>query len=179
MADTSFAFKAPWGRTLKVVSAVGTLFLTGIAALEAAVIPRDLLGGWPWAVATFLPLLILAASMLFVVRGYSLSPNLLQVQRLLWRTQIPLESLHRAWASPDATAGSFRLFGNGGLYSFTGIFRNKRLGAYRSFVTDSRRAVVLELAGRTLVVTPESPDELLAQLQLICPTAEVARIQGG
>lgn len=168
-------FRALWGRPLKAVSAVATALLLGIAALEAVVLPRHLLGGWPWLVATFLPLLILAGSLPFVVRGYVLSPGRLQVQRLLWRTEIPLESLSRAWASPEATSGSLRLFGNGGLFSFTGLFRNKRLGTYRAFFTDATRAVALELPGRNVVVSPESPAEFLAQLQRLCPSAEVLR----
>src|SRR5688572_4245788 len=130
MSNPTSAFRAPWGQPLKLVSLFATVLLVGISTLEAFVLPRQLLGGWPWLVGTFMPLLILVASLLFVVRGYSLSPGLLHVQRLLWSTKIPLESLRSAWASPDATSGSLRLLGNGGLYSSTGIFRNSRLGTY-------------------------------------------------
>ena len=173
MSSPTSSFAAPWGRSLKVMSLVATLLLGGVALLEAVVLPRDLLGGWPWLAGTFLPLAILALSLLFVVRGYSLSPGYLHVQRLLWQTAVPLDSLRAAWASPEATSGSLRLFGNGGLYSITGGFRNSRLGRYRAFVTDPRLAVVLDFGDRKAVVTPDSPAAFLAALQLVCPAVEL------
>lgn len=169
MSDPTSTFAAPWGRWLKVMSLAGTALLGGVALLQVVVLPRDLLGGWPWLTGTFLPLGILAVCPLFVVRGYSLSPGRLHVQRLLWETVVPLDSLRSAWAAPDAMSGSLRLFGNGGLFSITGLFRSPRLGSYRAFVTDPRLAVVLDLGDRKVVVTPESPDAFLAQLQLVCP----------
>ena len=168
-------FTAPWGTFVRSVSAGATVLLAGIAVLEARVIPRDLLGGWPWWLGVSLPAAILLISLLFVVRGYSLGAGVLYIQRLLWQTELPLESLQAAWASPDAMSGSLRLFGNGGLYSLTGLFRNSRLGNYRAFATDPKRAVVLELERRKVVVTPDSPVDFLRQLQLVCPRATVSQ----
>lgn len=165
------AFRAPWSRLLILISWGAGGLLTAIAVLEAVAIPRHLLGGWPWLAATGVPLLIVVGCALFVVRGYALSPGTLHVQRLLWRTRIPLDGLHAAWASPDAMAGSIRLFGNGGLFSFTGLFRNRTLGKYRSFATEPRLAVVLELPQRKVVVTPESPQLFLEHLELVAPGA--------
>jgi hypothetical protein len=155
-----------------------TVLLGGISALQAFVVPRDLLGGWPWLLGTALPATILVVSALFVVRGYTIDPAAVRVQRLLWETAIPLESLQRAWASPDAMSGSFRLFGNGGLFSVTGLFRNRRLGKYRAFAMDPKRAVVLEFSTRKVVVTPDSPEQFLSQLQLVCPTLGTTQASG-
>jgi hypothetical protein len=171
MKPSTIVSRAPWGRSLRAVSFLATALLLGIALLEAFAIPRHLLGGWPWAAATFLPLLILFASLLFAVRSYSLENNMLRVRRLFWHTDISLNSLTSAWASPEAMSGSLRLFGNGGLYSITGIFRNARLGTYRAFATDPRCAVVLELSPRKVVITPEDPDSFVRHLQPLCPSA--------
>jgi hypothetical protein len=54
---------------------------------------------------------------------------------------------------------SIRTFGNGGFFSFSGFYRNKLLGAYRAFVTDRHQTVVLRYGGRTVVVSPSSPEE--------------------
>ncbi len=51
--------------------------------------------------------------------------------------------------------------GNGGLFSFTGFFRNKALGTYRAFVTDPRKTVVLHFPRRTVVISPGSPKEFV------------------
>jgi hypothetical protein len=50
------------------------------------------------------------------------------------------------------------LFGNGGLFSFTGVFRSPKLGRYRAYVTDPARTVILRFAERIAVVSPEDPD---------------------
>ena len=95
-----------------------------------------------------LPGTALVGCALFTIRGYEVDSTAVYVQRLLWRTQIPLAGLELAWASPEAMAGSIRLFGNGGLFSFSGLFRNRRLRSYRAFATDPALAVVLESSRR-------------------------------
>ena len=72
MDDRAPSFAAPWGTSVKVVSIFASVFLLGLAAGEGFIIPRHLLGGWPWLVAIGLPLLIVVLSALFVVRGYTL-----------------------------------------------------------------------------------------------------------
>ncbi len=55
-----------------------------------------------------------------------------------------------------------RLFGIGGLFASTELFQNDVLGRYRVFGTDPEWAVVLKLAKRTLVVTPDEGAALIA-----------------
>lgn len=166
-------FDAPWGTLLRVASIVATLLLAGVALLEAVVLPRDLLGGWPWRAAVALPLAILAGAALFTVRGYVLEGGELRIVRLFWHTRLPLDGLTAAWADPEAMRKSLRLFGNGGLYSLTGLYRNARLGNYRAWATDPKRAVVLELPGRKLVVTPDAPERFLEALRTIRPSLRI------
>ncbi|MFN7139357.1 MAG: PH domain-containing protein, partial [Limisphaerales bacterium] len=79
------------------------------------------------------------------------------IHRLGWVTKFNLGELQSFAADPTAMDGSIRLFGNGGLFAFTGLFRNKKLGNYRAFATDPKRAVVLRLKERVIVVTPDDP----------------------
>jgi hypothetical protein len=102
-------------------------------------------------------LLLMAGTALLTVRGYRLDGRQLLVDRLLWSTRIPLEGLQATEIVPDAMRRSIRLWGNGGLFAFTGWFRNRRLGTYRAFATDPARAVVLYFSNRRIVVTPEDP----------------------
>jgi len=60
--------------------------------------------------------------------------------------------------------GSIRLFGNGGLFSFSGFFRNQALGIYRAYVTDPALTVVLVFAERTLVISPVQPEAFVKRL---------------
>ncbi len=65
---------------------------------------------------------------------------------------------------PDALRGSIRLFGNGGMFSFTGLFRSPKLGRYRAYVTDPARTVTLRFADRVVVVSPSDPAAFVRDL---------------
>lgn len=155
---------APWSGFLKGISVVVTLLLLGISWLIASVVPMHAL---PWlrTVTAALPLLILLAAVPFVVRGYEVRDGMLCVRRLGWTTRVALGELHEAAIDPQAGAGSIRLFGNGGLFSFSGWFRNAKLGRYRAFVTDWQCAVVLRAAACTVVLSPADPTGFVRGLQ--------------
>jgi hypothetical protein len=112
-----------------------------------------------WLVAFILPV-----AALFIVRSYTIEPNMLAIRRLLWATRLPLAGLQSAEVSPNVMRGSLRLFGNGGMFSITGLFRNRALGNYRAFVTDLTRTVVLRFPKRTFVISPENPERFVADI---------------
>lgn len=62
--------------------------------------------------------------------------------------------------------GSECTFGKGGLYSITGWYHNRPLGAYRAYVTDPKCAVVLVYEERTVVVSPAEAEDFLRDLDL-------------
>jgi len=155
---------APWSGFLKGISIVVTLLLPGVSLLVAVTVPAHL----PPVLRTLtvaLPLVILLAAVPFVVRDYALRDGTLQVRRLFWTTSVALGKLREATIDPQAGAGSIRLFGNGGLFSFSGWFRNAKLGRYRAFVTDWQRAVVLRGAICTVVLSPADPAGFVRDLQ--------------
>jgi hypothetical protein len=88
----------------------------------------------------------------------------LRIERLGWSTRWPLAMFSGGLVDPEAMKGSLRLCGNGGLFAFCGWFRNKKLGVYRAFATDLRRSVVLRFGARTVVVTPDDPQQFLAEV---------------
>jgi len=149
-------YTAPWSTSLIVVSSVATIICVG-AAISVA------WSGRPWI--ALLPLAIVCGGIFFTSRGYTVSPDALLVHRLFWTTRLPLSGLHCAQVDPEAMRRSFRTFGNGGLFSFTGWFRNTALGAYRAFVTDPHRSVVLHFATRTVVVSPSAPEDFVHDIR--------------
>ena len=167
---------APWSTALKVVSTLATLLLAAVAIALFHFIPRGT--AVPFAetfgtIVLIVPVATLLFAVLFIVSGYDLDRHHLYVQRLLWRTSIPLDGLTRAWHDPAAMRRSMRLFGNGGLFGITGIYQNKTLGRYRAFVTDPRQTVVLQLASRTVVISPAYPQAFLGELRLLHPQIAV------
>lgn len=169
--------RAPWSASLWVVSLLSVAILLLVCGSIAALVPA-----WPWAglplvLGIFLPLVILLGSALFIVRGYELDSTELRIQRLVWVTTIPLAGLERAWRDPTSLFRSLRLFGNGGLFSISGLFWNRNLGRYRAFATHPKRAVVLGLGHRKVVVTPEDPERFLRELRELHPLLESSRRQ--
>jgi len=163
---------APWSTAVKLVSAVGTGVLLAVTYALYRAVPRGTRVPFAETFGTFMvavPALILFIAVLFVVTGYRLDASGLYVQRLLWTTHIDLKGLDRAWHDPSAMCRSLRLFGNGGLFSITGWFRNATLGRYRAFVTDPGKSVVLRSPTRVVVLSPADPLGFLSTLKLSFP----------
>ena len=155
MPDIDFA--APWGTMLKVMSAIGTLVLVGIPAFMLATIDfeADMIQGIG---AVMMCLVILILTLLFTVRGFTVSGSTLLVRRLLWNTRLDLTGLRSVTVDRNAMKGSIRTIGNGGLFSFSGTFRSRSLGKFRAFVTEMSSCVVLDLKSGRVVVSPDNPE---------------------
>lgn len=160
---------APWPTSLKALSGVGTILLLAVWYGAAQGVPARGAAHWVGTFMTWLPPALLLGALLFTVRGYEVGAGELRVRRLLWSTVIPLEGTVRAWQDPKAIRRSLKVFGNGGLYAFTGVYRSKSLGRYRLFATDPAMAVVVQLPGRTVVVTPELPHAFVHSLSQAAP----------
>ncbi len=108
--------------------------------------------------------IIWIAALLFIVRGYTIDPNILYIQRLLWNTKIDLSNLKSVEFNPEAIKSSIRTFGNGGLFSFSGYFKNQELGSYRHFSTNHKNAVILHFDKKTIVISPDDPKIFVSTL---------------
>jgi hypothetical protein len=150
-------YKAPWSRTLVLMSGFTALLLMGVA-IVVYLNANQVFISW-------ILFLVVGSGALFTIRGYSLTRDDVLVRRLFWSTRLSLRELASARFEPDVMTGSIRLFGNGGLFSFTGLFRNRVLGSYRAFVTDPHRTVVLRFPRRVVVLSPGEPDAFVEQIR--------------
>ncbi len=168
------SFSAPWGAPLAIMTAAFTVIcllvplpgvMIGLGSSAALRAPgMSMIPPWAGWLLVAVPLLTLVVSAAFMVRGYILTDSRLSIVRLGWESRLDLSRLNSATVDPDALRGSLRLFGNGGFFSFTGWFRNKKLGIYRAYVTDTKRAVVLRFADKTVVITPDDPQKFVAEI---------------
>jgi hypothetical protein len=172
MKETSF--KAPWGAPLAVMTALcgivclflamlGAMICLGNAATTRA-LGISMIPPYAGQLLIGASLLAFAAGAALMVRGYILTENSLRIKRLGWETRLDLARLQSATADADAFRGSLRLFGNGGFFSFTGWYRNRKLGVFRAYATHAAKAVVLRLADKTVVVTPDDPQKFVAEI---------------
>ena len=156
-------YNAPWSTSLIVVSvAFAVICLGATAGCWWGLCATRLLSAFRWT--AILPLVLLLGALPFIVRGYTITRDAILVHRPLWDTKLPRAGLESASADPEAMRGSLRTFGNGGGFSITGFYYNKRLGSYRAWVTDPHRAVVLRYANRRVVLSPDKPREFVRQL---------------
>jgi Bacterial PH domain len=156
-------FGAPWSRSLKAASLFAVVMLTIVAAAGMFVMPARLL--LARCVMIGLPIGVLTMSFLSMVSGYTLTAAELQVERPLWNTVFPLAQLLSVAGDQEVFKGSLRLFGNGGIFSFTGFFWKRGLGCYRAFATDPGRAVILKFRKRIIVITPDDPPRFIVRVR--------------
>jgi hypothetical protein len=156
-------FRAPWSRSLKTASRIAVAILLGIAVAGIVLMPARIPLVRVFMVAV--PVFFLMSALLFMVSGYSLTATALEVRRPLWTTTYALADLVSVAGDSEALRGSLRLFGNGGLFSFTGIFWNKKLGLFHAYGTDPERAVVLKFRTRMIVVTPDDTQRFIVRVR--------------
>jgi len=150
---------APWSSSLKGIPLVATGICVGVGFLLAA---RD---GPAGRLGVWLMVWLVGGALLFTVRGYLIGGDAIRVRRLFWSTRLPLAGLKAVEADPRAMEGSFRVFGNGGFFAFSGRFHNERLGQFRAYVTHPAKAVVLRYEDRTVVVSPSVPEEFVRDVE--------------
>lgn len=146
-------FAAPWGTHLKVLTPLTTLLIA--SALAAVLIQPGQDRVRPWVAALLIGVLLGGPA--FMVLGYEVSPGTLSILRPGWRTRIPLTEFRSAEPGGAPDAFRIRLFGNGGFWSITGLFWNRRLRCYRSFANNPRQAVILHFERRRIIVSPDQP----------------------
>lgn len=160
--DAGTKFGAPWSRELRLMTTLALAIGLGIPLIGLFSFPAKLLVLRWFLIA--IPLLLLIASSFFAVRGYTLAERELIIHRPGWETRFDLTSLVSATFDPPALSGTIRLAGNGGLFAFCGLFRNRKLGNFRLFGTDLHRAVILKFTDKVVVVTPDNPEKFTAEI---------------
>ena len=154
-------FNAHWGTPLKIISLIGSAVCLGVSGMCFFSMARTPIPQFMPALVAGIPLSILLIAAFFMVKGYQISGNMLFIHRLGWATRVSLDRLVSIEYDPSAMKGSIRIFGNGGLFSFSGSFRNRKLGSYRAYVTDTKNSVVIKSANVVIVVSPDSPDRFV------------------
>ncbi|MDR3701841.1 MAG: PH domain-containing protein [Candidatus Sulfopaludibacter sp.] len=108
-------------------------------------------------------------------RGYTVEGQTLLVQRTIGTVRIPLQEIRelRAGAADDFE-GAIRLFGNGGLFGYYGLFQTAKLGKCTWYVTNRSKAVVIVAGAKTVVVSPDDVDGFLAAVRSVVPVPVAA-----
>jgi hypothetical protein len=149
-------YAAPWSAGLKWSSWAVTILMAGIA------VELGRRGGWLLA---FAPLAFMSLVVFTMIRGYEIKGGVLRVRHLGWSTDLPLTGLVSVEAKPEAMRDCERMFGNGGAFSYSGRYRSEWLGPFQAYVSDPARSVVLSWGNRSIVVSPDSPEDFVRDVR--------------
>ncbi len=164
-------FKAPWGKFLIVMTSIALTILlgcvvTGFFGIIGIITIRLDEYYLLWNLLMFgIPGITIISTLFLMIRKYEIQGSKLLIHRLGWKKVIDLSNIETVKADPKAVNSSIRLFGNGGLFAFSGIYRNKELGNYRIFATDFKNNVVIKTSEKTYVITPENPETFVEKLK--------------
>lgn len=139
-------FKAPWDLLLIVLSSLFVIIIS---------LPLFL---FPIYYNILISIILLLSLLIFIITGYSIKNYKLIVHRLAWKNIFDLSELKSIEINNCARNNSWRLFGIGGAFSYSGIFRNSHIGKYRAYATYRKKSVVLHFRNQVIVVTPDSPE---------------------
>jgi len=156
-------FTAPWGIHVKIMTIGGSLICLGAPMFFIAP-PDSSFAGQFMFYCMKAPLFLWLGSLLFVIRGYSITEDSILIHRLIWATRLPLEHLNEVDLGNTTFRNSIRCFGNGGLFGISGLYYNKCVGTFRVFVTDTTHTVLLKFASRTILLSPDDPRRFVSAL---------------
>jgi len=147
-------FSAPYDKVTKTLSAA-------VCALVALV---ALVTGNLYIAAA--GAVLIGACYAWSPRGYSIAERSILIDRLIGTVRISLDGVREARrATADDFTGCIRLFGNGGLFGYYGLFRTSRLGKSHWYLTNRASAVVVVTPEKTVLVSPQDPERFLAVLR--------------
>ena len=148
------SFSASYDATTKIISAALCVVFLVIAAATHNV------------VVGCLCLIVLIGAYAYSPRGYAIRERSIIVNRLIGNVDIPLDGLREIRAvAADDLRGCIRLWGDGGLFGYYGLFRTSKLGKCTWYVTNRTHAVVVITGAKTALFSPDDVDGFLAAIQ--------------
>lgn len=155
-------FKASYDTTVKILSFFVTLLLIVLV--------------FPLRKAPLLPLVIylivcvatIAISFGFSILHYSIQNETLIIHRPFGNKEFPIRDIQQAIPiDPKSLKWSIRLWGNGGLFGFYGIFSNNKFGRMHWYMTNKKTPVLLQLSKKKIIVSPDDPIAFIVGLKLL------------
>ena len=163
-------FSASYDKSTKILTVVLGVLLAAIAFILT--MNMAIIGGGVAAVI----MLMYGVAYAYSPRDYVSSDRSMVVRRLAGNVRIPLDGIRDARAgTKDDLAGCIRLWGNGGVFGYYGLFQTSKLGRCRWYVTNRRNAVVVVTDQQTTLFSPDDVDGFLVAIRESVPVTETLR----
>ena len=154
LPDRPQYFSASYDLTTKIISTAvcvvfGLIFLATMNTIVAVVCGA-----------------VIIVSYAYSPGGYTILNGRIAVKRLLGNVDVPLNYVREVRrAAADDFKGGIRLFGDGGLFGYYGLFQTSKLGKCTWYVTNRRNAVVVITGAKTYIFSPDDVDGFVAAVR--------------
>lgn len=144
------------GISSAVMLTTGIVLAIGVAFLLIAIFLRS--AYWvPQIIAALFALFVLVI-FLRVPVGYELDGDTLTVMYRVGSVRFGQVSSCRPMH--ERVSLGLRQWGNGGLFAFTGVYRNKEYGVFRAYITNFDQLVLVEtVAGDKILISPANAED--------------------
>lgn len=162
------SFSSPWGARVRILTSVVAVIFLGFSMFTA--FNPEVSQSQVWGLR-FLPALIFLVMNLvmapYLVLGYEVSAGEISIRRLGWVKRIPLTGISSVTCDPLALRGATKIIGNDGYLAMIGLFKSKKMGFFRAFVTDGSRVVILKWQDKTILISPDEPQTFIQSLEAL------------
>ena len=162
-------FPLSWGRLVWGMSIIAcTIFVLVVLSVQWSTAQEGYEAQWvygKWGTYGVIGLIV-GICVLYAPLRYRVTPAYVEVVRLAPNWRIPRDAIAAA-GRVDVTR-SWRVFGNGGLFGFSGWYRNSELRTYYAAYTRRENTIVLwrEEGDIPVVLSPDDPEAFLAALNV-------------
>jgi len=148
---------------------VGILIFVTLMMIFAGGVTSGLhspVSGIMWGVAAFM----IVGSVVLLWLCWAQKPRMIRVEagRLIverkspWANmEIELGQLQRVEILDKLPKLTWRLFGNGGVFCFSGTFYHRNFGRFRASITTLKNLVLIVTPQKTLIISPADPQALI------------------
>jgi hypothetical protein len=155
------SYAASYDVAAKIISSVVV-----VAFLVSIIITRSALVG-------VLELCILALVYLYSPQSYELSDGTLLIKRLIGTVRLPLDSIRKLrTGNADDFSKCIRLWASGGLFGYFGLFKTRKLGKSRWYMTNRKNPVIIVASAMTIVISPDDVPGFLAAVRGVVSVPE-------
>ncbi len=159
-------FDTSLGTSSKVITVI--LFLMGILTPLFSITIKNHDADMVW-IGALLPgvfILLLSISYLYKPQSYLVTPKAIIIKRTVKSVEIPLDQIREVKSISEEEMGlALRLFGNGGVFGFTGYFFSGKMGRMRWYATRKNNYVlIVTKPNKKIILTPDLQQELVLAL---------------
>ncbi len=161
---------APWSKSVWIITLLATGFLLALIGwflhLGIANGSRPGSAAAAFAIAG-IALVLLLLLLVFAPSKYVLTPTDLIVWRLGPKVHIGLDEIESVEPLADRSGlhGVIRVLGDGGAFGYYGLFYNRKLGAFRAYVTRTDSLVLIRRKNHDpVLLSPRDPAAFIEQI---------------